>query len=73
MPTTLTFPAWLREQQYRTDEIGEFAKAIGRRSDFPESGGKAIYDGYFETEPAHQQTYERAWAEFDASPEPSQP
>ena len=28
MATTLTFPAWLKEQEYRTDEIGAFAKEI---------------------------------------------
>ena len=73
MATTRTFPAWLQEQQYRDDEIGGLAKHVARLSDFPESGGKAIYDGYFETEPAQQQSYERAWAEFEASPEPSLP
>jgi hypothetical protein len=73
MATTLTFPAWLKEQEYRTDEIGGFAKEVARLDDFPESGGKAIYDGYFETEPSQQETYERAWSEFEASPEPSLP
>jgi hypothetical protein len=74
MATTRTFPAWLKEQEYRTDEIGEFAKRTARRDDFPDSGGKAIYDGYFETEGASQQeAYERAWSEYEASPEPSLP
>jgi hypothetical protein len=72
MATTETFPAWLREQEYRGDEIGEFAKEASRLTDLPDSGGKAIYDGYFETALEGQQaTYERAWTEFSASPEPS--
>ena len=73
MASTRTFPAWLKEQEYRSDEVGEFAKQVSRRGDLPESGGKAIYDGYFETEPQQQQIYERAWSEFEASPEPSLP
>ena len=74
MATTKTFPAWLKEQDYRGDEIGEFAKEVARLGDFPDSGGKAIYDGYFETSlPAQQETYERAWTEYEASPEPSLP
>lgn len=74
MATTLTFPAWLTEQEYRTDDVGAFAKEVARLDDFPDSGGKAIYDGYFETAlPAQRQTYERAWSEFDANPEPSLP
>ena len=72
MATTKTFPAWLSEQDYRGDEIGEFAKEVARLTDFPESGGKAIYDGYFETAlPAQQAVYERAWDEFSANPEPA--
>jgi hypothetical protein len=72
MATTKTFPAWLNEQEYRGDEIGGFAKEIGQVTDFPASGGKAIYDGYFETAlDAQRQTYERAWTEYTASPEPS--
>jgi hypothetical protein len=72
MATTLTFPAWLAEQQGRGDEIAEFAKQASALTDLPDSGGKAIYDGYFETAlPAQQAEYERAWSEFTASPEPS--
>ncbi|MGN6445771.1 hypothetical protein [Amnibacterium sp.] len=72
MATTQTFPAWLAEQEYRGDDIGEFAKEVAHLTDFPDSGGKAIYDGYFETAlPAQRETYERAWSEYGASPEPS--
>ena len=72
VPTTPTFPHWLREQQGRGDEIAEFARQVADLGDFPESGGKSIYDGYFETAlPGQQETYERAWSEFKASPEPS--
>jgi hypothetical protein len=74
MATTRTFPAWLHEQEYRSDEIGEFAQAVAALDDFPDSGGKAIFDGYFASESEdRRQTYERAWAEFEASPEPSLP
>jgi hypothetical protein len=72
MATTLTFPEWLAEQQDRGDEIAEFAKEVGRLTDFPASGGKAIYDGYFEPElPERRAVYARAWEEFSAHPEPS--
>jgi hypothetical protein len=74
MATTRTFPAWLKEQEYRSDEIGDFAKQVAKLGDFPDSGGKSIYDGYFETETGDlRATYERAWSEFEASPEPSLP
>ena len=72
MATTLTFPEWLAEQRDRGDEVAEFAKEVASLTDFPESGGKAIYDGYFETAlPAQQSVYERAWSEFSANPEPA--
>jgi hypothetical protein len=71
MATTLTFPEWLAEQRDRGDEIADFAREVARFDDFPDSGGKAIYDGYFETLPAQQAVYERAWSEFSAHPEPA--
>jgi hypothetical protein len=72
MATTRTFPEWLTEQTDRGDEVAGFATEVGHLTDFPESGGKAIYDGYFETAlPAQQAVYERAWEEFAAHPEPS--
>ena len=72
MATTLTFPHWLAEQQTRTDDVGGFAREVGELTDFPDSGSKAIFDGYFETAlPAQQHTYERAWSEYEASPEPA--
>jgi hypothetical protein len=72
VPTTPTFPEWLAEQTGRGDEIAEFAREVARLDDFPDSGGKAIYDGYFETAlPGQQAVFERAWTEFTASPEPS--
>ena len=49
MATTSTFPAWLTGQRDRGDEIAEFAQQVAQLTDFPDSGGKAIYDGYFET------------------------
>ena len=72
VPTTRSFPQWLQEQQGRGDEVAELASGIAEVGDFPDSGGKAIYDGYFTTAPAAQQAaYERAWTEYSASPEPS--
>jgi hypothetical protein len=72
MATTLTFPEWLTEQTDRGDEVAAFATEVGHLTDFPASGGKAIYDGYFETaQPAQQAVFERAWEEFSAHPEPS--
>ena len=69
---TLTFPEWLTEQQDRGDEVAGFASEVAELTDFPASGGKAIYDGYFETAlPAQRSAYERAWSEFSAKPEPS--
>jgi hypothetical protein len=71
--TTATFPAWLREQTGRGDDVAGLAQQVARLDDFPEAGGKAIYDGYFGTPSMAEQreTYERAWGEFTASPEPS--
>lgn len=72
MATTRTFPEWLTEQQDRGDEVAEFAGEVAHLHDFPSSGGKAIYDGYFETAlPAQRAVFERAWEEFTAHPEPS--
>jgi hypothetical protein len=73
MATTRTFPAWLKDQEYRDDDVGEFAKQVARLGDLPSSGGKAIYDGYFETEQRLQEPYERAWSEYEASAEPARP
>ena len=72
MATTATFPAWLTEQEGRGDAVATLAQQVAHVHDFPESGGKAIYDGWFETATDEQrETYERAWSEFSASPEPS--
>jgi uncharacterized protein YozE (UPF0346 family) len=72
MATTLTFPEWLSEQRDRGDEVAEFATEVAQLTDFPASGGRAIYDGYFETAlPAQRTVFDRAWEEFSASPEPS--
>ena len=71
MGTTQTFPAWLAAQDTRSDEVGQLAKHVAGLGDFPQSGGKAIFDGYFETErSSRREVFERAWAEFSSSPEP---
>ena len=73
VPTTPTFPHWLAAQTGRGDDVAAFAQRAADRGDLPESGGKAIYEGYFETESAAEQdAFERAWSEFEASPEPSE-
>lgn len=69
---TQTFPAWLHDQEKRDDETGEFAREVGTLDDFPDSGGKSIFDGYFETSvESNRARFERAWTEFEAHPEPS--
>ncbi|SMH42649.1 hypothetical protein SAMN06295885_2022 [Rathayibacter oskolensis] len=69
---TQTFPAWLRDQEKRDDEVGEFAQTFADRDDLPEHGGRSIYEGYFASEPASAQAgLDRAWMEFQAHPEPS--
>ncbi|THG33175.1 hypothetical protein [Naasia lichenicola] len=69
---TQTFPDGLKDQTDRGDEIGAFATEVGEFDDFPDSGGKPIFDGYFETSIEENRTrYERAWSEYSASPEPS--
>lgn len=72
MATTRTFPEWLAEQTDRGDEIAAFAEQVQHLTDFPESGGRSIYEGYFETAlPQQQEEFSRAWDEFAASPEPA--
>ena len=69
---TQTFRAWLRDQTKRDDEVGAFATTFADRDDLPEHGGRAIFDGYFASEPAEAQAdFARAWMEFHAHPEPS--
>ncbi len=64
-----SFAQWLRDQAGRDDEVGEFARRTAERGDLPEHGDKPIFDGYFETT-REQPVYERAWAEFEAIPNP---
>ncbi len=72
MSTTQTFPHWLRDQTERGDDVAAFATAALALDDLPDSGGKPIYDGYFTNTLAEQHgAYERAFAEFEASPEPA--
>ncbi|MFD1713469.1 YozE family protein [Amnibacterium flavum] len=72
MTATATFPHWLSEQKGRDDEVGAFAADIAAAGDFPDSGGKPIFDGYFENaSPEEKARYDRAWSEFTASAQPS--
>ncbi|WP_210481463.1 hypothetical protein [Naasia sp. SYSU D00948] len=64
-----SFAQWLGDQTGRDDEIGEFARRTLEQGDLPEHGNKAIFDGFFETT-RNQPAYERAWAEFEAIPNP---
>lgn len=70
--STATFPHWLAEQKDRDDEVGELAQTVAAAGDFPDSGGKPIFDGYFEGSSADdREKYERAWSEFTANAQPS--
>ena len=72
VPTTPTFPEWLAQQTDRGDDVAEFAREVGRLDDFPDSGSRSIYEGYFETaQPAQQEAFARAYDEYEASPEPA--
>jgi hypothetical protein len=64
-----SFAQWLKDQAGRDDEVGAFAQRSSVRGDLPEHGDKAIFDGYFSTTD-EQPAYERAWAEFEAVPNP---
>jgi hypothetical protein len=64
-----SFAQWLRDQTERDDDLGEFARRALEAGDLPEHGDKAIFDGYFSTT-GQQSQYERAWAEFEAVPNP---
>ena len=71
-PMTQTFPAWLRDQSTRDDEVGTIAQEFAARTDLPEHGGRSIYEGYFASEPAEAQSgFDRAWSEFEADVQPS--
>ena len=68
---TESFRTWLFEQADRPDEVGELAKSVKDDELFPESGGKAIYEGYFgsASEPATaHDAFDRAWDEFEGKP-----
>jgi len=69
--STESFRTWLFEQADRPDEVGELAKSVQHDELFPDSGGKAIYEGYFGSvsEPAKAgSAFERAWEEFEGKP-----
>ncbi|WP_207456349.1 hypothetical protein [Desertivibrio insolitus] len=65
------FREWLHTQQDRSDEIGAFAQKVLADPLFPEHGGRAIYDGYFETgfDDETRETYGRAYEEFENMPQ----
>ena len=64
-----SFAQWLKDQNGRDDEVGEFARRAFEQGDLPEHGDKPIFDGYFATT-GDQDIYERAWSEFEAVPNP---
>ncbi|WP_150307149.1 YozE family protein [Planctomonas psychrotolerans] len=64
---THTFPDWLAAQNDRGDVVSELAADVAARSDFPENGGKPIYEGYFEAESDElQAAFQRAWDEYES-------
>ena len=68
---TESFHTWLFEQADRPDEVGKLAQSVRGDENFPEHGGKAIYDGYFgsASEPGDTHAaFERAWDEFEGAP-----
>lgn len=68
---TESFRTWLFEQADRPDEVGKLAQSVRDDDNFPEHGGRAIYDGYFgsASEPAEAHAaFERAWDEFEGTP-----
>ena len=68
---TESFHDWFFEQADRPDEVGALARSVKSDPFFPEHGGKAIFEGYFEgvSEPASaKKTFELAWEEFTAKP-----
>ncbi|HEY8588314.1 MAG TPA: hypothetical protein VIL55_02060 [Naasia sp.] len=66
-----SFSQWLRDQAGREDEVGTFAAKAAELPDLPEHGGKPIFDGYFQnTLQSDAASYERAWDEFQAVPNP---
>ena len=70
--TTQSFSAWLHDQHDRDDEVGALAGTTSAAGDLPEHGGKAIYDGYFESgTDEDRERFERAWMEFEANSQPS--
>ena len=68
---TETFRKWLSAQADRPDIVGELALSVKDDEHFPEHGGKAIFEGYFESagEPKNAlAAFERAWDEFEGTP-----
>ena len=45
----MKFAEWLFQQVDRDDYVGDLARKVEDDEQFPESGGRAIYEGYFET------------------------
>ncbi len=63
----MKFADWLFEQVDRDDYIGDLARKVEDDEQFPDSGGRAIYEGYFETfDPEVQARFDRVWDAWEA-------
>jgi uncharacterized protein YozE (UPF0346 family) len=63
----MKFAEWLFQQIDRDDYIGDLARRVEDDELFPESGGRAIYEGYFETFDAEVQAqFDRVWDAWEA-------
>ena len=63
----MKFADWLFEQLEREDYVGDLARRVEGDDLFPDSGGRAIYEGYFETfDDEVQAQFARVWDAWEA-------
>ncbi len=63
----MKFAEWLFQQVDRDDYVGDLARKVEDDEQFPESGGRAIYEGYFETfDTEVQNQFARVWDAWEA-------
>ena len=63
----MKFAEWLFQQVDRDDYVGDLARQVEDDELFPESGGRPIYEGYFETfDDEVQSQFARVWDAWEA-------
>ena len=63
----MKFAEWLLQQVDREDYVGDLARKVEADERFPKSGGRAIYEGYFETfDRDVQDQFARGWDAWEA-------